>query len=138
MEIKNNNMKTNGYWVYTHETPDGMVYVGRSSVKKTSRRWIKANYRRCSLGKYIDIWGWDNIKHKVIKDGLTKEESYLLEDEIITFLRNNDVCINKNTSGGLRCDGKWSEYYLKNQEERKEYMRKYNEANRIKKKMGVI
>lgn len=93
-------MKVKGYWVYTVTCPDGMVYVGMSMREYTSRRWKKGSYESTSLFPYIKEWGWDNLKKEVIKEGLTKEEAFDLEEEIISFCELNGVCINQRHSGG--------------------------------------
>ena len=134
------------YWVYIHTTPDGMVYVGRSGAKYISQRWRPCNYKSTSLQPYINKWGWENISHTIVKDGLSKEESYKIEDELIKFYKEKGVCINNRESGGLKCDGKRKEYYdkhkgseqkrewyKKNREKYNEYMREYR-----KKKKEVV
>lgn len=98
-------MKVNGFWVYTVTCPDGMVYVGMSMRENTSRRWKKQNYESCSLYPYIELWGWKNLKKEVIKEGLTKEEAFDLEEELISFCELNGVCINQRHSGGVTLNG---------------------------------
>lgn len=98
-------MKVNGFWVYTVTCPDGMVYVGMSMRENTSMRWNKQNYESCSLYPYIELWGWKNLKKEVIKEGLTKEEAFDLEEELISFCELNGVCINKRHSGGVTLNG---------------------------------
>ena len=94
-------MKVKGYWVYTVTCPDGMVYIGMSMRENTSRRWKKQNYESCSLYPYIELWGWKNLKKEVIKEGLTKEGAFDLEEELISFCELNGVCINQRHSGGV-------------------------------------
>lgn len=143
------------YWVYIHITPDGMVYVGRSGAKYISQRWTPSSYKRTSLEPHIKKWGWENIKHEIIKDNLSKEDSYKLEDELIKMYQEKGVCINKQQSGGLQCDGKRKEYrnknkekinnqikdyYNKHKEELKEYNRNYYKTHKEKwiKKKEVV
>ena len=113
------------YWVYIHTTPDGMVYVGFSGAKHTSDRWKPSAYKQTSLQPYIEKWGWENIKHEVVKDNLSKEDAFKIEDELIKFYKERGVCINTYNSGGLQCDGKNNEYdkqyYQKHKEQYKEY-----------------
>lgn len=110
------------YWVYIHKTPDGMVYVGRSGRKSTEERWIKSRYEKTSLYPYIEKYGMDNIEHFFI-DGLSKEESFRLEGELIKMYREMGICINKKNSHGLCCGGNESEY-------RKVYREHFNEKGR--------
>lgn len=114
MEVKDN-------WVYWHITPDGMVYTGRSSRSLTEERWVRENYKNTSLNREIELWGWDKIQHIVMADGLSKEESYELEQELITFTRINGICINERNSGLLWSNNPknamkeyWKDYYKKN------------------------
>ena len=117
------------YWVYIHITPDGMVYVGRSGMKYTSQRWRPYTYKSSSLQPHIEKWGWENIKHEVVKDGLTKEESYELEDELIKMYKEKGVCINNRDSGGLKCDGKRKEYYDKHKDKRRDYYERHKDES---------
>lgn len=127
-------MRVNGYWVYLHRTPDGMVYVGRSGRYDTNRRWHPLLYKRNSLWEYIEKYGWDNIQHELVKDRLTKEESFKLESELIRKYKEDGICINKNGSGGLQCDGEKKkydhQYYLDHREELRENSRRYRETHR--------
>ena len=110
------------YWVYIHTTPDGMVYVGFSGAKHTSDRWKPTAYKQTSLQPYIEKWGWENIKHEVVKDNLSKEDVFKIEDELIKFYKERGVCINIYNSGGFQCDGKNDkQYYKKHKEQYKEY-----------------
>ncbi len=117
-------MKVKGFWVYTHTTPDGMVYVGRSGQKYTSQRWKPINYKYGKFHLYIEKWGWENIKHKVIKEGLTKEESYKLEQKLILMYKERGISLNFQNSGGLCCDDKDKEYSLYYYQQNKEEIKK--------------
>lgn len=98
-------IETNGYWVYTHTTPDGMVYVGMSGFDSTNLRWVKGHYKpHTTFGKAIKEWGWDNIEHRMITDGLSKEDALLLEAELIDFCKRNQCSLNEHRSGGWRKD----------------------------------
>ena len=121
-------MKVNDNWVYVHLTPDGMVYVGRSSRGYTEERWLRENYKGTSLNREIELWGWENIKHILISDGLSYDESYKLEQELIRFARINGVCINERNSGLLWSNDPknamkeyWKDYYRKNRKKIIEY-----------------
>ena len=145
-------MRVKGYWVYTVTCPDGCVYVGMSSRELTSRRWKKLGYESTSLWDYIELWGWDNLKKEVIKEGLTKEEAFDLEEELISFCELNGVCINQRHSGGVTLNENGvrdlnayhkgngykyqHRYFERHREEHRarcrEYMRKHSEEQRIR------
>lgn len=94
-------MKDNNYWVYSHTTPDGFVYVGQSQFPTTNLRWVKSHYRpNTTFGREVILWGWENIKHEVIATGLTHEEALRMEGELIEFCKLNGVSLNMRSSGG--------------------------------------
>lgn len=94
-------MKNDNFWVYTHTTPDGLVYVGQSQFETTNLRWVKSHYRpTTTFRKEIEKWGWDNIKHEVVATNLTHEEALKLEGELIDFCKLNGVSLNIRHSGG--------------------------------------
>lgn len=119
-------MVERNYWIYTHTTPDGCVYVGQSQFETPNLRWVKSHYRPQTLfGKNISLWGWENIKHEVIATGLTHEEALKMEGELIDFCKLNGVSLNIYPSGGGRQnDG----YYLANRRRLNEWYR-YNYAH---------
>jgi hypothetical protein len=134
-KIKNTMRMTGPFWVYTHTTPDGMVYVGRSGMKNTFCRWQPASYNKTSLQPYIEKWGWENIKHEVVKDNLSKEESYRLEDELIQIYKGKGVCINTYFSGDIeikkeRKRERKKQYREEHKEELVEYNKIYYEQNK--------
>lgn len=90
--------KTNGYYVYAHITPEKAVYIG-TSKRQPYKRWSPSLYKQTALYEYIKKYGWDNIKHEVIQDGLTREQALQLEDLLIQEHRNEGHCINKQRSG---------------------------------------
>lgn len=58
--------KENKSWtIYTHTTPDGMVYVGITTNIKT--RWRASAYHNPDFSKEIEMWGWNNIQHTELK-----------------------------------------------------------------------
>jgi len=91
------------YKVYTHWTPDGMVYVGVTS-QKLYNRWKPSAYKGKSLWFFIEKFGWENIEHKVIFEFDNKEEALNKEDELIQYYRELGICINKQRSGHITLD----------------------------------
>lgn len=113
--------ETSGYWVYAHTAPNGMYYIGISK-RHPYQRWDKSRYKSSALAPYIEQYGWNNIQHKVLIDGLTKEQAEQWEDRIIQALSMNGLCINKHRSGGYARDDK------------KAYMKQYNEDHKEERK----
>ncbi len=92
----------NKWCLYIHTTPNNKKYIGITS-RSLSKRWRKGNgYIGCSLFYNAIIkYGWDNIKHEILFDGLTETEAKKLEIELITKHRTNDRKYGYNiTSGG--------------------------------------
>lgn len=129
--------KTQGYWVYAHTTPDGMHYIGISQ-QQPNQRWKPSEYKGTALYQYIEQYGWENMSHTVLLDNLTKEQAEQLEDQFITELQMNGLCINKQRSGGHWRDNdeiykeQQKTYRKVNREEIREQKKVYYEANREK------
>lgn len=120
--------KTTGYWVYIHTTPNRMIYIGMSK-QQPKQRWKKLMYKGSSLEHYIAEYGWENIQHKVLIDGLTKNEAEQWEDKLIIALSMNGLCINERRSGGIKRDDKKAydkQRYEDHKEEKKAYDKQRN------------
>lgn len=74
----------NNYCVYKHTSPNGKVYIGITS-KNPLKRWRKGSgyYSNSAFFNAIHKYGWDNIRHEILFDGLTKEEACQKEIELI-------------------------------------------------------
>lgn len=126
------------YCVYTHEveTENGkMVYVGITSMK-LSQRWKQSSYKKLpKFGAYINKYGWENIKHNVIVDGLTREEALKMEDKLICEYREKNCSLNQVRSGLVESDKEYvkqrsQKHYYDNLEYYKELMKRYNETHK--------
>lgn len=98
------------YIVYKHITPDGKSYIGATSTS-TQRRWqggtnYKTSYR---FNEAIQKYGWENIRHEVLCEGLTKEEAEQKEIEYIALLKSNDPQYGYNIESGGNSAGKTAE-----------------------------
>ena len=115
--------KTTGHYNYAHILPNEMFYIGESN-KQPCYRWQPSRYKNTVLGPYIKQYGWENIKHVILKDGLTKEQSEQLEDLLIQEATRLGFCLNKRRSGGIERDNP--------KEYRCEYQREYNQRPEVK------
>lgn len=85
-------MKAKDYVVYKHTCPNGKVYIGITNQKPLNYRfrngkgYIGNEYFTRAINKY----GWDNITHEVVFDGLTKEEACDKEIELIAEYNSTD------------------------------------------------
>lgn len=83
----------NNYCVYKHTSPSGKVYIGLT-CQKPERRWQNGDGYRPADGKntpfYLAIkkYGWENISHEIVADGLTKEEACNLEMDLINLYQS--------------------------------------------------
>ena len=141
------------YCVYTHEveTENGkMVYVGMTSMK-LNQRWKPSAYsKQTKFGTCISKYGWDNIKHNVIVDGLTREEALKLEDKLICEYREKNCSLNQVRSGLVESDKEYvkqrsrknhydnyehyrklgRQYYNDHKEELLKYGKEYRESHK--------
>lgn len=98
------------YLVYMHEFPDGKVYVGMTS-RKPWERWKGGHgySDQPQVWQAIVAYGWKNIRHRVIKSGLTKPEAEALERTLIEMCRANDPAYGYNIENGGLSVGKTSD-----------------------------
>lgn len=150
--------QTTGYYPYYHRLPNKMCYFGMSK-QQPSRRWQPSLYKGTSLQPGIEEFGWDNIEHIVIQDGLTKHQAEVIEDWFIKNATKDGFCLNDRRSGGKTRDNrseynreynheyhkteKFKEYHREyyreysKTEKYKEYHREYMRQYRLKKKQGI-
>lgn len=73
------------YTVYKHTAPGGKVYIGITS-QTVAQRWGTSGQRYCKsvyFSRAIKKYGWENIQHEIIAEGLTKAQATALEIELI-------------------------------------------------------
>lgn len=91
------------YYLYKHTCPNGKVYIGITS-QIPSKRWNNGKgYKLHNQHFYaaIEKFGWENIKHEILFDGLTKAEAEQKEIELIAQNKSNqrEFGYNKSTGG---------------------------------------
>lgn len=79
------------YCVYRHTTPNGKVYIGITQ-QSPNDRWKGGWGYNTNLVFFraINKYGWDNIKHEILMDGLTKEEAKAAEVRLIAEHRSTE------------------------------------------------
>ena len=97
------------YTVYKHTAPGGKVYIGITG-RSTAQRWRNdgSGYKQNKhFYRAIQLYGWENIKHEVIKEGLTRAEAAALEVELIAKYdsTNPEKGYNSSTGGDLSAVG---------------------------------
>ena len=96
------------HFIYTHTSPSGKVYVGQTINIK--RRWgyngehyknkkKDGSYIQASFARAIDKYGWDNFKHEIILEGISKSEADYAEKYLIRWYKIHDISYNI-TEGG--------------------------------------
>lgn len=92
-------MKLKSYVVYKHTCPNGKIYIGITSLT-TAQRWANGYAHNIHFQAAIQKYGWDNIKHEVLFENLTKEEACQKEIELIAEYKSNDRRFGYNKSAG--------------------------------------
>lgn len=94
-------MANKTYIVYKHTTPDGKVYIGATNQTAIHRWGLNGNkYAKQPFGKAIEIFGWDNICHEILYNGLTKEEAESIERSLISQYNSRDPAYGYNRRDG--------------------------------------
>lgn len=96
------------YCVYMHTTPSNKVYVGITG-RKPNERWQngKGYADNIHFVRAIKKYGWKNIKHEIIADGLTREQASELEKIYIALYDS----MNPNKGYNLTTGGE-ANYYM--------------------------
>lgn len=97
---------TENYKVYKHTAPNNKVYIGITKLD-INQRWKNGKGYKCNqyFTRAILKYGWENIKHVVLYDGLTKEQAEKKEIELIAFYKsdNNKFGYNIQHGGNTNC-----------------------------------
>lgn len=97
------------YAVYMHMFPNGKMHVGITS-QDVSRRWRDGKgYYGQTVYNAILKYGWDNITHKILFEGLTKEQAEEKEIELIKRYKTTSHENGYNVELGGNAVGKVSE-----------------------------
>lgn len=111
------------YKVYKHTVPNGKVYIGITSLT-TYDRWRNGKGYKNSIlfNRAIKKYAWENIKHDVLHENLTKEEAQAIEIRLIKQTRSNEKQFGYNIEHG----GKTGANGIKRRPETIEKMRAAN------------
>lgn len=97
------------YTVYKHTCPNGKVYIGITSMG-VKRRWKGGSgyIRNLYFYRAIKKYGWNNITHEILFEGLEKSEAEQREVELIAEYKSNQSEFGYNISNGGESIGKHS------------------------------
>ena len=103
------------YCVYKHTCPNGKCYIGITKQNLKNRFHNGHGYDTQLFGRAIQKYGWENITHEILHEGLTLEDAYALEKESISKFKAN------NKEYGYNCDngGAGAEGHVVSEEVRK-------------------
>ncbi len=93
----------NKYYVYKHTTPSNKIYIGITANKPQKRWGGGANYKNQHFHNAIKKYGWDNIKHEILFEGLTKELAEQKEIELIKLYDTTNPNKGYNETNGGNC-----------------------------------
>lgn len=87
--------------VYKHTCPNNKVYIG-ITCRKPENRWNNGKGYKLNKHFYnaINKYGWENIKHEVIANGLEKDEAKNFEIALIALYKSNQPEYGYNHSTG--------------------------------------
>lgn len=89
------------YTVYKHTAPNGKVYIGITAYNPMRRWGGQGNgYNKQVFHKAIEKYGWDNIKHEILFDNLSKKEALKKEIELISQYNSTKSKYGYNISVG--------------------------------------
>lgn len=97
------------YCVYKHTCPNGKVYIGITSTSLEKRWQSGKGYKTQVFYRAIQKYGWDNILHEILFDGLTKKEAEDKEVELIAYYKSNQKDYGYNINNGGSAIGVHSE-----------------------------
>lgn len=77
-------MGAKGYTVYKHTGPSGKVYIG-ITCQRPETRWDNGKGYKHSphFSAAIARYGWENFRHEILADGLTREAAEAMEVALI-------------------------------------------------------
>lgn len=130
--------------VYKHAFPNGKVYIGITG-QKAYKRWKYGNgYSTTIMRNAINKYGWENIKHEILFENLTKEEAEKKEIELIELFRSNqfEYGYNLASGGAVNCGYKHSaefrERISKRQLGKPSTRKDYHPSEETKKKLSEL
>lgn len=96
--------------VYKHTSPSGKVYIGITQ-QRPEKRWGNGNnyWQNEYFSSAIKKYGWDNFKHEIIAEGLTRDEAEEREIQEIKKHQSNKREYGYNITNGGEKVGKFTE-----------------------------
>ena len=94
----------NNYKVYIHKFPNGKAYIGITR-QEPKIRWGGGNgyVRNEYMYRAIKKYGWENIDHIILFDGLLEADACEIEKSLIKKYRTNEKEFGYNIESGGQC-----------------------------------
>lgn len=98
------------YKVYKHTFPNNKVYIG-ITIQNPEERWLngKGYHHNDYMINAINKYGWENVKHEILFNNLTKEQAINKEIELIALYKSNQREFGYNIESGGSYAGSVSE-----------------------------
>lgn len=117
------------YKVYEHICPNGKIYIG-ITCRELKKRWDNGNGYKYNehFYKAIQKYGWGNIQHLLLYEGLTKEKAEQKEIELIAKYKSNNPKYGYNVANGGSHNGMHSEETKKKISEKQKGRKPWNKG----------
>lgn len=91
------------YCVYRHTSPSGKVYIGITSMKPNERWRNGKGYilGRSIFAEAIKKYGWNNIKHEILLEGLDESNAYYAERYLVRWYKLHHMSYNITDGGEI-------------------------------------
>lgn len=99
---------SNSWTVYKHTFPDGKVYIGITGMDP-EKRWcnghgylgrVDGKYNQPLIAHAIVKYGWSNILHEIVANGLSEKEAGNMEKELVEKYQSNNSNYGYNAADG--------------------------------------
>ena len=118
-------MEERKYTVYTHISPSGKRYIGVTSMSLRYRwNYGKGYIHNKRFYNAILKYGWDNFEHIIVADGLSANDAYEMEKQLIAQFNSNDKRYGYNNSTGGEVGTVGCHYHTVFSEQHKNSLRK--------------
>lgn len=91
--------------VYMHISPSGKKYIGITSSRVENRWKNGLGYKSQLFYRAIQKYGWENIEHIILAEGLTKQKAEDMEKELIAQYNTRTPNGYNLSNGGLGSSG---------------------------------
>lgn len=89
------------YCVYKHTAPSGKVYIG-ITCRRPEKRWSNGHgyAQNKHFSNAINLYGWENFKHEILAENMSKEDACEMERNLIKKYQSNKTEYGYNRSTG--------------------------------------